>query len=131
MSLSIDCYDCKSVAGNNKRCEDTFETDFSTYDLISRKCYYGFWKAHFCIKLKAVRADGSSILVRQCAVKDWGSRCGLIHFESPHGVEEVDGCLESCDFDGCNTATPTYKYNYFMCFISVVFVQMFLLLFER
>lgn len=77
-----------------------------------------------------VSADGTSILVRQCAVNDWGSRCGLIQFESAKGVEDVDGCLESCDYDGCNSASA-YKHSYVMTCVSVILVRVFLLLFER
>ncbi|XP_060570406.1 uncharacterized protein LOC132728753 [Ruditapes philippinarum] len=119
-ALTIDCYDCKSQNGDHKECDDTFERDITTYSLISRNCYYGFWKAQFCIKLKGTRADGSTIVVRQCTVKNWGSHCGLIQFQTSKGLEDIDGCLESCDYDGCNMAT-TYKQNYFVLCISVIF----------
>ena len=50
-------------------------------------------------------ADGSSILVRQCGDYDWGSHCGDILYDAGDGREElVDGCLESCNHDGCNSA---------------------------
>jgi hypothetical protein len=56
-ALTIDCYDCKSQNGDHKECDDTFERDITTYSLISRNCYYGFWKAQFCIKLKGIRGE--------------------------------------------------------------------------
>lgn len=101
----IDCYHCTSLGGEHKECEDTFQTDITTEHLISRNCYYGYFKAHFCIKLKGTREDGSSILVRQCSTTDWGSHCGLIQYEAGGRLEDIDGCLEACDFDGCNSAT--------------------------
>lgn len=119
--LTIDCYDCKSRNGENPLCEDTFLKDTSTFHLIERNCFYGFWRAQYCIKLKGTREDGSTIMVRQCAVQNWGSHCGLIQFETAKGLEDVDGCLETCDFDGCNTST-TYKQHYLPLFLSVIFI---------
>lgn len=67
--------------------------------------------------------DGTSILIRQCAQSDWGSRCGIIEFDAKgnHNFEDIDGCLESCDYDGCNLAT-TPMYNIALILSSVMFV---------
>lgn len=116
--LTIDCYECSSRNGDHKECEDEFVKDITTYNLISRDCYYGYWKANFCIKLKGKWEDGTTILVRQCAVKDWGSHCGLIQFETSDGTVDIDGCLKTCDYDGCNLAT-TFSRSFPLC-ISVI-----------
>ena len=59
--------------------------------------------------LTLISEDGSSILVRQCSTTDWGSHCGLIHYEAGGRIENIDGCLEACDYDGCNSATKHFN----------------------
>lgn len=103
--LPIDCYFCHSINGAVQECEDSFVTDISTIHLISRDCNFGYFKAQYCIKLKGTRADGSSILVRQCSMEDYGQHCGLIQFEVGEEYEDVEGCLETCKQDGCNLGT--------------------------
>ncbi|XP_022318967.1 uncharacterized protein LOC111121826 isoform X1 [Crassostrea virginica] len=104
-AFSIDCYVCTSLNGQNQACEDKFQRDLTTSLFINRTCYFAYFKGTHCIKLKGIRADGSSILVRQCGDYDWGSHCGDILYDAGDGREElVDGCLESCNHDGCNSA---------------------------
>ncbi|KAH3869497.1 hypothetical protein DPMN_032666 [Dreissena polymorpha] len=82
----------------------------------------GYWKGSHCIKLKGKRMDGTSMLIRQCATSDWGSVCGLIKFDSKanNNFEDIDGCVETCESDGCNTAT-TPIYNIAIILSSVMF----------
>lgn len=70
---------------NNTRCDDIWKFNFFRFSST---------------------ADGTSILVRQCGDYDWGSHCGDILYDSGdgRGEELIDGCLESCDHDGCNLA---------------------------
>lgn len=105
-AFSIDCYVCTSLNGKNQPCEDEFQKDLSTSLFINRTCFFAYFKGTHCIKLKGIRADGTSILVRQCGDYDWGSHCGDILYDSGdgRGEELIDGCLESCDHDGCNLA---------------------------
>ena len=63
------------------------------------------YNIHVSMKLLIFSEDGSSILVRQCSRSDWGSHCGLIQYEAGGRLENIDGCLEACNFDGCNLAT--------------------------
>jgi len=49
------------VKGDVKECEDKFKTDVTTEHLISRNCMAGYWKAHFCIKIKGIRSKLYSI----------------------------------------------------------------------
>ena len=62
-------------------------------------------KRYYNLSFSLIAEDGSSILVRQCSTTDWGSHCGLIQYEAGGRLEDIDGCLEACDFDGCNSAT--------------------------
>lgn len=106
---AIDCYVCTSINEQNKECEDDFNRDLSTFHLISRNCQYGYFSGTHCIKLKGKKADGTQILVRNCADSDWGKNCGDIRWNSgePDKDEErISGCLVTCDYDGCNSA-PT------------------------
>ena len=52
-------------------------------------------------------ANGQSIVIRTCSMNDWGTVCGSVLFEhgSESNKEKITGCLETCNFDGCNTAT--------------------------
>ncbi|KAJ8318669.1 hypothetical protein KUTeg_003760 [Tegillarca granosa] len=109
--LAIDCYVCSSLKEDNKLCEDPFIKDLETTTYIVRSCYFGYFKATHCVKLKGTRADGSSILVRQCGDYDWGSHCGKIIYMIGEKEEPVNGCLETCDYDGCNTSTRHRPFN--------------------
>lgn len=123
---SIDCYVCTSLNGQNKACDDEFKKDLTTSLFISRTCVFEFFKGTHCIKLKGKRSDGSSIVVRQCGDYDWGSHCGDILYDSGdgRGEELVDGCLESCNHDGCNAANHSGQWTmtvYIITFISMRF----------
>lgn len=100
--LPIDCYFCNSINGAMQECEDNFLTDLSTVHLISRDCSFGHFKAQYCTKLKGKRVDGSSILLRQCSMDDYGQHCGLIQLQEGDDLENIEGCLETCNQDGCN-----------------------------
>ena len=63
----------------------------------------------YTLSFTLIAEDGSSILVRQCSTNDWGSHCGLIQYEADGRIEDIDGCLEACDFDGCNSATKHFN----------------------
>lgn len=67
-------------------------------------------------------ADGSSILVRQCSRKDWGTHCGDIRYIVGGKEEKIYGCLESCDFDGCNSSHRTGSSLTFLLFLIVATV---------
>lgn len=110
-ALCIACYRCTSFDHGVKECDDTFATDVTTEGFIAKNCVYGYWDAHFCIKLKGTREDGSTIMVRECSTDDWGSHCGLIQFERDNRLEDIEGCLETCNYDGCNLATTNYLNN--------------------
>ncbi|KAL8590117.1 hypothetical protein ACOMHN_010312 [Nucella lapillus] len=104
-AASIDCYRCTSINGANEACEDPFKTDLSTVDLIDRDCQYGYFSSTHCIKLKGVKEDGTKILVRHCSNSDWGKNCGDIRYiHSEDDEERIQGCLTTCNFDGCNSA---------------------------
>ncbi|VDI82085.1 UPAR/Ly6 domain-containing protein bou-like [Mytilus galloprovincialis] len=109
---TIDCYVCTSLDKDNKLCMDGFKKNLATSIYISRKCDFDFFKATHCIKLKGVREDGTEILVRQCGDNDWGSHCGdIMYTNGDSGTERINGCLETCDHDGCNTANQMFTFQ--------------------
>ncbi|ESO93379.1 hypothetical protein LOTGIDRAFT_161950 [Lottia gigantea] len=125
--ISIDCYACTSLGGNNEGCEDSFERTLKTVHFIARDCYYGYFRGTHCYKLKGERADGSSIMVRHCSDSHWGSHCGDIKYTNEHNVEEkIKGCLETCDHDGCNTATQK-QFNFSLVIMAVLMTSALLL----
>lgn len=63
--------------------------------------------------------DGTEILVRQCGDGDWGSHCGdIMYYNGDKGAERVNGCLETCNHDGCNKAS---KQSYYTAGLVVFF----------
>lgn len=52
-----------------------------------------------------VSEDGTRILVRHCSDADWGNDCGEIRYLYGDGKDErIQGCLTTCNYDGCNSA---------------------------
>jgi len=64
--------------------------------------------------------DGTSVVIRQCAITDWGSHCGLIQFHVGSRVDNIEGCLETCNFDGCNLATTNKRTNGVVLVMAVI-----------
>uniref|UniRef100_A0A8R1I8T6 Protein sleepless n=1 Tax=Caenorhabditis japonica TaxID=281687 RepID=A0A8R1I8T6_CAEJA len=124
----IGCFVCSSFDGENKGCEDPFN---STMDLSSRdrdasavanynypcwaykKGRHGLFPADHCIKIVGYRADNESktLVIRTCAL-DSGtltadteivriSHCGSFKYEG----HQYKGCVQSCDADGCNSSS--------------------------
>ena len=58
--MAIDCYVCSSLNDGNKECEDTFDKDLTTEIFIARKCYFGYFKAKYCIKLKGTKGKNKN-----------------------------------------------------------------------
>ena len=58
---------------------------------------------------------------------NWGTNCGSIQLEQGTvSTDRISGCLASCDFDGCNTATntkPTLHLIYIVLVIGYVLKQ--------
>lgn len=107
---TIDCYVCTSLGNDNALCKDQFMKNIATSIFISRNCDFDYFKATHCIKLKGIREDGTEILVRQCGDNDWGSHCGdITYINGDSGTEKVNGCLETCDHDGCNAANRMFS----------------------
>ncbi|KAK3091750.1 hypothetical protein FSP39_022341, partial [Pinctada imbricata] len=120
--FSIDCYECTSVNGDNRLCDDKFRRDLTTAMFISRKCDFGYFKGTHCIKLKGRRADGTDITIRQCGDYDWGRHCGDIKYmidQATETTENIDGCLEACDTDGCNRAS---SHDQFSRILTAIFI---------
>ncbi|KAK3583596.1 hypothetical protein CHS0354_039417 [Potamilus streckersoni] len=117
--LGIDCYQCYSFNGMNEKCEDKFRTDVTTEHLIKRDCFYGYFRGTYCIKLLGTKKDGSTILVRDCSDNDWGRHCGDITFDFDNGKEDIKGCLETCDYDGCNSGNKLITNRHIIWIVSL------------
>ena len=61
--------------------------------------------------------DGTRILVRHCSDADWGKNCGDIRYMYNGKEEEkIQGCLTTCDYDGCNAAPSLCSHTaHFVC----------------
>lgn len=137
----IGCFVCSSFDGENKGCEDPFN---STMDLSSRdrdasavanynypcwaykKGRHGLFPADHCIKIVGYRADNESktLVIRTCAL-DSGtltadteivriSHCGSFKYEG----HQYKGCVQSCDTDGCNSSSVhSFLLPLCLCFI--------------
>ncbi|CAL2045918.1 unnamed protein product [Caenorhabditis brenneri] len=150
----IGCFVCSSFDGENKGCEDPFN---STMDLSSRdrdasavanynypcwaykKGRHGLFPADHCIKIVGYRADNDSktLVIRTCAL-DSGtltadteivriSHCGSFKYEG----HQYKGCVQSCDTDGSASSSNTKSTmdERFGClFLSLLLVMFFILL---
>jgi len=114
--LSIGCFKCVSMNGDNQACEDTFHNNVSDqYEIPcrgGRKGRDGLYPASDCLKITGTYDDSNdSIMIRGCAL-DSGtlttdteiirmSHCGYFYFNERY----VRGCIQSCnEQDGCNAA---------------------------
>ncbi|CAI4223229.1 unnamed protein product [Auanema sp. JU1783] len=126
-SLAIGCFVCSSFDGENKACEDPFnstlennskEREAGSVANYHHPCWAfkkgrkGLFPADHCIKINGYRAENSSktMIIRTCAL-DSGtltadteivriSHCGHFKYEGHH----YSGCVQACDTDGCNPA---------------------------
>ncbi|KAK5979714.1 hypothetical protein GCK32_009362 [Trichostrongylus colubriformis] len=126
-AVGIGCFVCSSFDGNNRACEDPFN---STLEASSKQreaasitnyhhpCWafkkgrQGLFPADHCIKIIGHRAENTTktMIIRTCAL-DSGtltadteivriSHCGHFKFEGYH----YTGCVQACDSDGCNSS---------------------------
>ncbi|XP_076258828.1 uncharacterized protein LOC143195494 isoform X1 [Rhynchophorus ferrugineus] len=120
-AISIDCFKCMSVNGDNIPCEDPFHNNFSTsmYEspcMGGRKGRDGLFPATSCVKINGIFDDNQeSITIRGCAL-DSGtlttdteivrmSHCGGFFYSNRY----VRGCVQSCnDADGCNSSKKIF-----------------------
>ncbi|CAD6191586.1 unnamed protein product [Caenorhabditis auriculariae] len=124
---AIGCFVCSSFDGDNKACEDPFnstmdasmrERESSSVPNYNHPCWAhkkgrnGLFPADHCIKIIGYRSDNESktLVIRTCAL-DSGtltadteivriSHCGSFKYEG----HQYKGCVQSCDSDGCNRA---------------------------
>ncbi|MCL4150140.1 UNVERIFIED_CONTAM: hypothetical protein GTU68_048350, partial [Idotea baltica] len=101
-TIGISCYVCSSKNGSDINCEDPYHPAFST---LSKSCFVpkenhiGTFPANFCVKIIGRSAVTSeSLVIRTCVLENMDSQCGVFKF----GGEQLNGCILSCDLDGCN-----------------------------
>lgn len=140
-TYSIGCFVCKSYNGSDPSCEDTFNstvqqgTNFSLgknkylNPCWAEKLHHrGLFPAEYCIKIKGYQSDNpkSTMVIRTCAL-DSGtltadteivriSSCSPFKFRG----KQYNGCVQSCDTDGCN-GTSTSKAS-FILYLSIFLV---------
>ena len=69
--------------------------------------------------LDLLSENGQHIIIRTCAMDDWGTQCGDLLFEQEGKMEAITGCLATCDFDGCNTASHFSKQQHLMALFCI------------
>ncbi|XP_054257836.1 uncharacterized protein LOC128998639 [Macrosteles quadrilineatus] len=101
---SINCYICSSLNGSNPNCQDPFNPAMSTYKekcMVPKQGHVGMFPANFCIKIDGKNVDTKEIMViRACVIKTMDSQCGEFRYQDTM----MTGCIQSCDYDGCNRA---------------------------
>ncbi|VDD94657.1 unnamed protein product [Enterobius vermicularis] len=143
---SIGCFVCQSYNGSDPSCEDTFNstvqqgTNFSSgknkylNPCWAEKLHHrGLFPAEYCIKIKGYQSDNpkSTMVIRTCAL-DSGtltadteivriSSCSPFKFRG----KQYNGCVQSCDTDGCNRATSTEISFSLYLLISALLIYMF------
>ncbi|KAG8283527.1 hypothetical protein J6590_014046 [Homalodisca vitripennis] len=105
-AVSINCYICSSLNGSNPNCEDPFNPAMSTYKekcMVPKQGHIGMFPANFCIKIDGKNVETKEVMViRACVMKTMDSQCGGFRYQDTM----MTGCIQSCDYDGCNGA-PT------------------------
>ena len=56
---AIDCFECYSLQGNQRDCEDEFGPQNKTAHLVTRNCKVGYlrFKANYCVKIKGTKGN--------------------------------------------------------------------------
>ncbi|VVC45235.1 Hypothetical protein CINCED_3A010714 [Cinara cedri] len=119
-SLCINCYKCSSLNGSNADCEDPFNPAMSTYIekcMVPKKGHVGMFPANFCTKIIGKNVKTLEIMViRQCAMKTMDSQCGEFKYQD----HTMNGCILTCDFDGCNSGKKHMSNIIFQIMLSVI-----------
>ncbi|XP_013415678.1 uncharacterized protein LOC106177459 [Lingula anatina] len=131
---TIGCYVCTSINHSELACEDKFEPLNGSYyvpDCMgSRKDQDGLFPATSCIKLIGVdEPNNYTVTVRTCVTNSGGttseteidvvSHCGWIRRISLDGTE-MDGCVVSCNTDGCNSGGRLFPYVSLTAVIGII-----------
>ncbi|XP_050531121.1 U-scoloptoxin(05)-Sm1a-like isoform X2 [Daktulosphaira vitifoliae] len=99
----INCFKCSSLNGSNTDCEDPFNPAMSSYIekcMVPKRGHVGMFPANFCTKIVGTNVITREVMViRQCAMKTMDSQCGEFKYQD----NTMDGCILTCDFDGCNS----------------------------
>lgn len=121
VSSSISCFVCSSSSssssGNatnitnltNSDCHDPFNPAMVKYSencKVPKLNHIGVFPARFCVKVTGkLLSTGHELIIRACSLESMDNQCGLFKFEN----EVYKGCILTCDYDGCNSATRPYS----------------------
>ncbi|KAI3388947.1 hypothetical protein SNEBB_007422 [Seison nebaliae] len=138
---SIGCYRCTSINHSNVACEDVYEPSINSPMYhptcqTGRRNRAGLFPATHCIKIKAFDADDwnssrSTFIFRGCELDNGDitldtelirvSHCGkLVLYQ-----KNYNGCIQSCNTDGCNKSNEINKPNFVLFLIFVVLLVSF------
>merc|ERR1712080_150252 len=71
---------------------------------VPKKDHIGTFPSNFCVKIIGTKFEtGETLVIRTCLLEDMNSQCGTFKFEN----DTLDGCVLTCDYDGCNGAVTT------------------------
>ncbi|CAJ0962060.1 unnamed protein product, partial [Mesorhabditis belari] len=144
---SIGCFVCQSFSASDSSCEDPYNSSISMLPVSPteastsahhyqhpcfafRKERDGLFPADHCIKINGKRMDDptQTMMIRTCAVDSGSltadteivriSHCGSFKYEGSY----YDGCVQSCDTDGCNSAKTQSDFSIFLPILFLAFV---------
>jgi len=105
----VGCFLCNSFNGSDPGCRDPFHPAYSTYEKEckqGKRDRVGLFVAHYCIKMSGISVKtGLELVVRTCALESMAHQCGQFEFED----EKYEGCLSTCDLDGCNAGEQIHS----------------------
>ncbi|XP_076046493.1 U-scoloptoxin(05)-Sm1a-like [Oratosquilla oratoria] len=113
----INCYVCSSKNGSDVNCGDPYHPARSTYSVdcqVPKEHHIGNFPANYCVKIIGTSVNGEDLIIRTCVLENMDSQCGVFRFSN----EQMTGCILTCDFDGCNAATPRVPSSWLLPLLS-------------
>ncbi|OQR76805.1 hypothetical protein BIW11_07539 [Tropilaelaps mercedesae] len=104
---AIDCFTCTSLNRSNPGCHDPFHPTDAHYVsncMVPKEGHIGVFPAQYCVKLNGFSVSNNvELTIRVCSLESMDNSCGMFRYQS----EYMQGCISTCDEDGCNAAPPT------------------------
>ncbi|KAH9405119.1 hypothetical protein TYRP_000956 [Tyrophagus putrescentiae] len=105
VSSSISCFVCSSSSSSSSG-NATNITNLTNSDCHDPFQPRDVFPARFCVKVTGkLLSTGHELIIRACSLESMDNQCGLFKFEN----EVYKGCILTCDYDGCNSATRPYS----------------------
>jgi len=121
IGASISCYTCNSRNRTDENCHDPFNPAMSKYIescKVPKQNHIGVFPARFCVKVIGKTAsEGVELVIRACSLENMDNQCGSFRFEKDH----LQGCILTCDYDGCNRSTKLFRMST-NCLFNIVII---------